>query len=248
MKFYNGSVANLKLDILAIGIHPDDVELSCAGTLLKEKAAGKKTGILDLTHGELGTRGSGPLRLEEAAASAKILNLDVREHLAFKDGFFQNDEKHQREIISVLRKYQPDIILANAIADRHPDHGRAAKLITDACFYSGLRRIETEMDGVAQEAWRPKAIYHYIQDRFMVPDFVVDVTSFVDQKMESIKAFKSQFFNPESNEPESPLTMPNFFEYIEGRMREMGRYIFVDYAEGFKVSRPAGVESLSHLL
>ncbi len=238
----------MKLDILAIGVHPDDIELSCAGTLLKEIAAGKKAGVLDLTHGELGTRGSGPLRLKEAAKSAEILGLSCRENLGFKDGFFKNDEEHIREISRILRKYQPDIVLANAIEDRHPDHGRAAKLIADACFYSGLRRIETTEGGEAQEAWRPKAVYHYIQDRFIKPDFVVDVTPFVETKMESIKAFKSQFFNPESNEPESPLTMKNFFEFVESRMIDMGRYIQADYAEGYTAARPAGVRQLGDLI
>ena len=237
----------MKLDILAIGAHPDDIELSCAGTILKEIAAGKKVGVLDLTHGELGTRGSGELRLIEAAASAKILGLSCRENVDFADGFFKNDEEHIKGIVRILRKYRPEVILSNAPTDRHPDHGRGSKLTSDACFYSGLRRIETEMNGETQEAWRPKVIYNYIQDRFLKPDFVVDVTPFVPKKMESIKAFKSQFFNPESNEPESPLTMKNFFGYVSGRMVDMGRYIGADYAEGFLVERPAGVESILDL-
>ncbi|MBL4708459.1 MAG: bacillithiol biosynthesis deacetylase BshB1 [Flavobacteriales bacterium] len=237
----------MKLDILAIGAHPDDIELSCAGTILKEIAAGKKVGVLDLTHGELGTRGSGELRLIEAAASAKILGLSCRENVDFADGFFKNDEEHIKGIVRILRKYRPEVILSNAPTDRHPDHGRGSKLTSDACFYSGLRRIETEMNGETQEAWRPKVIYNYIQDRFLKPDFVVDVTPFVPKKMESIKAFKSQFFNPESNEPESPLTMKNFFDYVSGRMVDMGRYIGADYAEGFLVERPAGVESILDL-
>lgn len=237
----------MKLDILAMGVHPDDVELSCAGTLLKAKAEGKKVGILDFSQGELGTRGSAPLRLQEAAASAQILGLDVRENLGYKDGFFQNDEAHQRGIIRILRRYRPEIVLCNALDDRHPDHGRAAKLSADACFYSGLRKIETEWEGEAQEAWRPKAVYHYIQDRPTPPDFVIDVSDFVEQKMEAIKAFKSQFHDPESNEPESPLTMANFFDVVRARMSEMGRYVFADYAEGYHKSRPLGVKRLEDL-
>ena len=237
----------MKLDILAMGVHPDDVELSSAGTLLKAKSEGKKIGILDFTQGELGTRGSASLRLEEAAASAKILGLDVRENLGYKDAFFQNDESHQKGIIRMLRRFQPEVVLCNALEDRHPDHGRAAKLTTDACFYSGLRKIATEWEGEAQDAWRPKAVYHYIQDRASKPDFVVDVSEFVEQKMLAIQAFKSQFYNPDSNEPESPLTMQNFFDYIKGRMTDMGRFVFADYAEGFHAARPIGVKSLEDL-
>ncbi|MFT6166336.1 MAG: bacillithiol biosynthesis deacetylase BshB1 [Vicingaceae bacterium] len=237
----------MKLDILAIGVHPDDIELSCAGTILKEIAAGKTVGVLDLSHGELGTRGSGPLRLIEAQKSSEILGLACRENLGMADGFFKNDQEHILPIVQILRKYQPDIILSNAPRDRHPDHGRASKLISDACFYSGLRKVETKLDGEIQEAWRPKAIYNYIQDRFIEPDFVIDVTPFVETKMNAIKAFSSQFYNAGSNEPESPLTMKNFFEYVRSRMADMGRYIQVDYAEGFLVERPAGVKSLTDL-
>ena len=237
----------MKLKILAIGAHPDDIELSCAGTILKEIASGNKVGVLDLTQGELGTRGSAELRLKEADASAKILGLSCRENLGFKDGFFQNNEAHQIAIARILRKYRPDVVLSNARVDRHPDHARASKLISDACFYSGLRRIETELNGESQEAWRPKVIYNYIQDRFIVPDFVVDVSPFVDQKMEAIKAFKSQFYSPGSKEPESPLTMKNFFDFIKGRMADMGRYINVDFAEGFTAERPLGVNGFSDL-
>lgn len=234
----------MKLDILAIGIHPDDVELSCAGTLLKEIANGKKAGILDLCAGELGTRGSGGLRLKEAAESAKILGVSCRENLGMADGFFKNEEENIKAIIRIIRKYQPTVVLSNAIKDRHPDHGRASKLISDACFYSGLRKIETEVNGEIQAAWRPKAIYNYIQDRFIEPDFVVDVTDFVDTKIKSVKAFESQFFNPNSKEPESPLTAKSFMDFLKGRMADMGRYISVDFAEGFTVERPAGVQSL----
>lgn len=237
----------MKLDILAIGVHPDDIELSCAGTILKEIAAGKKVGVLDLTHGELGTRGSGELRLKEAAASAEILGLSCRDNLGMKDGFFKNDEEHQKAIARILRKYQPDIILANATEDRHPDHGRASKLILDACFYSGLRRIETEMDEEAQTAWRPKVIYHYIQDYFLKPDFVVDVTPFVKTKFDAIKAFGSQFYDKDSKEPASPISVANFDEFLNGRMAQMGRYIGADFGEGYTVARPIGVERLGDL-
>ncbi len=235
----------MKLDILAIGVHPDDVELSCAGTLLKEIGRGLKAGILDLTQGELGTRGSAELRLKEAEAAAKILGVSCRENLGMKDGFFKNDEEHQKAIIQILRKYQPDIVLANAIDDRHPDHGRASKLISEACFYSGLRRIETKLNGQKQKAWRPKAIYHYIQDYFLKPDFVVDVTPYAERKVEAIKAFGSQFYDPNSNEPSSPIAVENFFDYVNGRMVQMGRYIGVDFGEGYTVERPIGLDSLS---
>lgn len=238
----------MKVDILAIGAHPDDIELSAAGTIVKAVQQGKKVAAVDLTAGELGTRGSGELRLKEAQNSAEILGLSARENLGMKDGFFTNDEPHLKLLATMIRKYQPDIVLANALEDRHPDHGRAAKLINDACFYSGLRRIETSEGGKEQEAWRPKALYHYIQDRFLQPDFVVDVTPFVDQKMQAIKAFESQFYNPQSKEPESPLTMENFFDFLKGRMADMGRYIQADYAEGYQFSRPVGVEDLSTLI
>ena len=236
-----------KLDILAIGVHPDDIELGCGGTLLKHIDLGYKVGILDLTQGELGTKGSGPLRLQEAKAAKEFAGIDIRENLGFADGFFKNDKAHKLEIIKVLRRYQPDIVLANAFMDRHPDHGNASKLVSEACFLSGLIKVETEDNGVKQEKWRPKKVFHYIQDYHIEPDFVVDVTPFVPAKMEAIKAFKSQFFNPESNEPESPLTMKNFFDYVLGRMTDMGRYINADFAEGFLVERPAGVESLTDL-
>ena len=238
----------IKIDILAFGAHPDDVELSAAGTLLKEASKGKKIGIIDLTHGELGTRGSAELRTEEAKAAAKVLGLSCRENLGMKDGFFKNDEEHIIPIIRMIRKYRPEIVLANAPRDRHPDHGRGSKLVADACFYSGLRRIETKEGGEAQDAWRPKALYHYIQDYFEEPDLVVDVTDHVEKKMEAIKAFGSQFYDPKSNEPDSPIAVENFFEFLEGRMTNMGRYILADYGEGFLKSRPIGVDSLTHLI
>ena len=237
----------MKLDILEIGIHPDDVELSCAGTLLKHIQLGKKVGILDLTHGELGSRGSAELRLQEAKKAALILGVHTREILNFADGFFENNKEHQLAIIKMLRLYQPDIVLANAISDRYPDHGRAAKLISDACFYSGLRKIETDIEGYSQEHWRPKVVYHYIQDRYMKPDFVVDVSEHVDKKMEAIAAYSSQFFKDNDNEPETPLTTKTFMDFIKGRMVTLGREAGFDYAEGFVTERVVGVEDITIL-
>lgn len=237
----------MQLDILAIGAHPDDVELSAAGTLLKEAAAGKKIGIVDLTKGELGTRGSAELRMQEAAKASKILGLSARENLAMKDGFFENSEDNIIKLVKMIRKYQPKIVLANAPSDRHPDHGRAGKFISDACFYSGLRRIETKVDGETQEAWRPEAVYHYIQDYFIEPDFVVDISEFKDKKMEAIKAFASQFYDPNSDEPESPISVKNLFDFLEGRMANMGRYIGAEFGEGFITDRPIGVKSLDRI-
>lgn len=237
----------MKVDILAIGIHPDDVELSCAGTLLKHIAAGYSCGILDLTEGELGTRGSAELRRKEAARSAEILGVKVREIMTLRDGFFVTGDPDLTEVIKRIRKYQPEIVLCNAVSDRHPDHGRAAKLVSDACFYSGLRRIETSLDGVTQNAWRPKAIYHYIQDRNLKPDIVVDVTPFVEKKIESIKAFSSQFFDPESKEPVTPISTADFLEFVKAKMRVFGRDIQAEFGEGFTVERVPGVEDLLKL-
>lgn len=237
----------MKLDILAIGVHPDDVELGCSGTILKHIALEKKVGILDLTRGELGSRGSGELRLVEAENSAKLLGVSIRENLGFADGFFKNDKEHQLEVIKIIRKYQPDIILANAPKDRHPDHGRASQLVSEACFYSGLVRVETQLDGKNQELWRPKVIYHYIQDRFLKPDFVVDVSEHMDKKMESILAFSSQFYNPESDAPETPISSKKFLDFIKARMANFGRDINADYAEGYTTERVIGIEDITQL-
>lgn len=238
----------MKLDILAIGVHPDDVELGCSGTILKHIAQGKKVGILDLTQGELGSRGSAELRLQEAKNAAAVLGVEVRENLGFADGFFKNDKEHQLGIIKILRKYQPDVVLANAITDRHPDHGRASQLISEACFYSGLLKINTELEGTVQKHWRPKAVYHYIQDRYLKPDFVVDVTPFVDKKMEAIMAFSSQFYNPNSSEPKTPISGEDFLNSVKARMISMGRDIGVDYAEGFTTERVVGVKDITELI
>ncbi len=237
----------MKLDILAFGIHPDDVELSCSGTLLKHIAMGKTVGIVDLSCGELGTRGSGELRLIEAANAAKIMGITVRDNLGMADVFFMNDKAHQLEIIKKIREYQPEIVLCNAVSDRHPDHGRAAELVSEACFYSGLRKVETNVNGVSQTAWRPKAVYHYIQDRQLKPDFVVDITAFIDKKMEAIQAYKSQFYNPDSNEPESPISVKNFMDVVKGKMSVFGRDAGYDFAEGFTVERSMGVNNLFDL-
>ena len=240
----------MKLDILAIGAHPDDIELSCAGTLAKEISLGKKVGVLDLTRGELGSRGSAEIRDKEAAEATKILGLHVRENLGFRDGFFKNDEAHQLEIIKIIRKYKPHIVICNAIDDRHIDHGRASKLASDACFLSGLRRIETTLNEEVQQAFRPKLVYHYIQWKDIKPDVVVDITGFNNIKMESIKAYKTQFLQEksESNEPSTPISNQNFYNSIITRAQNLGLLIGVDYAEGFTVERYPAVNSISDLI
>jgi bacillithiol biosynthesis deacetylase BshB1 len=238
----------MKLDILAFGAHPDDVELGCAGTILKEISLGKTVGIVDLTRGELGTRGSAEIRDQEANAAAKILGVLVRENLEMRDGFFVNDEKHQLEVIKMIRKYRPEIVLCNAIDDRHIDHAKGSKLVSDACFLSGLRKVETTVDGESQEAWRPKLVYHYMQWKNLVPDFVVDITGFTDKKIESIVAYRSQFYDANSNEPESPITSKNFFESLNYRSQDLGRLVGVDHAEGFTVERYLAVNSLGDLI
>lgn len=238
----------MKLDILVFGAHPDDVELSCGATIAKEISLGKKIGIVDLTRGELGTRGSADLRDEEAAEAAKILGLEVRENLKFRDGFFVNDEAHQLEVIKMIRKYQPKIVIANAVDDRHIDHGRGSKLVSDACFLSGLRRIETSLNNEQQEAWRPEVVYHYIQWKNLEPDFVVDVTGFMDTKVASVMAYKSQFYDPDSTEPVTPIATKNFKESIYYRAADLGRLINTEYGEGFTAERYLAVSSLENLL
>ena len=237
----------MKLDILAFGAHPDDVELGCAGTILKEVALGKKVGIVDLTRGELGTRGSAEIRDKEAAAAAAILGVSVRENLAFRDGFFVNDEAHQLEIIKMIRKYQPEIVLCNAVDDRHIDHPKGSQLVSDACFLSGLIRITTSLDGEEQKAWRPKVVYHYMQWKNIVPDFVVDITGYVEQKTAPILAYSSQFYDPNSKEPESPISSKNFLESLNYRSRDLGRLTGLEHAEGFTAERYLAVNSLSDL-
>lgn len=238
----------MKLDILAFGAHPDDVELGCGATLAKEISLGKKVGIIDLTRGELGTRGSAEIRDQEAAAAAKILGITARENLRFRDGFFTNDEYHQLEVIKMIRKYRPEIVLCNAIDDRHIDHGKASKLVSEAAFLSGLRRIETTVDGIPQDAWRPKVVYHYIQWKNIEPDFVVDVTGFIDSKIEAVLAYSSQFYEPGSQEPITPITSKNFLDSITYRAQDLGRLIGTDFAEGFTVERYLAVNSLDNLI
>jgi bacillithiol biosynthesis deacetylase BshB1 len=238
----------MKLDILAFGAHPDDVELGCAGTILKEISLGKTVGIIDLTRGELGTRGSAEIRDQEANAAAKILGVSARENLEMRDGFFVNDEKHQLKIIKMIRKYQPEIVLCNAIDDRHIDHAKGSKLVSDACFLSGLMKIETALEGEKQTAWRPKLVYHYIQWKNIEPDFVVDITGFTDKKIESILAYSSQFYDANSKEPESPISSENFLESLNYRSRDLGRLTGVDHAEGFTVERYLAVNSLADLM
>jgi bacillithiol biosynthesis deacetylase BshB1 len=235
------------IDILAIGIHPDDVELSCAGTLLKHIAAGYSVGILDLTKGELGTRGSAELRLKEAAAAAKILGVQFRENLGMEDGFFKNDKINLFLLVEKIRQHKPKIVICNAVADRHPDHGRASQMVSEACFYSGLAKIETAYDKEMQMPHRPKAVYHYIQDRNLKPDLVVDITPFIDKKIEAIMAFSSQFFDPKSTAPSTPISSPEFMESVKAKMRIFGRDIQVEFAEGFTVERTIGVEDLVQL-
>jgi bacillithiol biosynthesis deacetylase BshB1 len=240
--------AAMKLDILAIAVHPDDVELGCSGTLLMEKRNGKRIGVVDLTRGELGTRGTAELRDEEAARSAEILGLDVRENLGMADGFFRNDEEHQRLLIRAIRKYRPEIVLANSLEDRHPDHGRAGQLIRDASFYSGLRKIATSDEaGQPQEHWRPKYVFHYIQDRYATPGFVYDITPVFEAKLASIRAYSSQFFSSEygSKEPQTYISTPEFLNAIIGRHQMFGKMIGVPYAEGFITEKMIGIRDFA---
>ncbi|MEZ4944131.1 MAG: bacillithiol biosynthesis deacetylase BshB1 [Cyclobacteriaceae bacterium] len=237
----------MKLDILVLAAHPDDAELGCGGTILKQITSGQKVGIVDFTRGELGTRGTVETREQEAKASAKILGLSARENLNFKDGFFVNDEAHQKEVIRAIRKYQPDIVLANAIYDRHPDHGKGGELAFQSCFLSGLNKIETEDEGKVQEAWRPKALYHYIQSQLITPDFVVDVSDHWEKKMKSVLAFKSQFHNPNSKEPETYISSQGFLKMLEARGTELGHAIGARYGEGFTIRRTIGVDLLTDI-
>jgi len=238
----------MKLDILAIGIHPDDVELGCAGTILKHLSLGQKVGILHLTQGELGTRGSIKLRMKEAETAAKILGVQVLELLDFADGFFKNDKEHQLKLIQVIRNYCPNVVLANALDDRHPDHGRAGWLVEESCFLSGLRKVETKLKGKTQDAWRPMTIYHYIQASRHEPDVIVDVSEFWDKKMEAVKSYASQFYDPKSKEPKTFISTPEFLELVKYRGIEFGQIIGVRYGEAFAVRRKIGVRSLSDLI
>lgn len=238
----------MKLDILAFGVHPDDVELGCAGTIMAAIDQGKKVGIVDLTRGELGTRGTPATRNQEAAAAAKIMGVDSRENLEMADGFFVNDEAHQRKIIALIRKYQPDIILANAPEDRHPDHGRSAKLVSDAAFLSGLRKIETTYDGVTQNAWRPAYTFHYMQDRFIQPSFVIDITPYMERKMEAVLAYSTQFASADTSEPQTYISSPQFLETVKARALMLGKRIGVGYAEGYITEKIIGFSNFDAII
>ncbi|MFY7741304.1 MAG: bacillithiol biosynthesis deacetylase BshB1 [Flavobacterium sp.] len=239
---------NNQVDILAFGAHPDDVELGCAGTIAKEISLGRKVGIIDLTEGELGTRGSVEIRYKESAKASEILGISFRKNLRMRDGFFKNDEEHQKQVIRMIRKYRPKIVLCNAVDDRHIDHGKGAKLVSDACFLSGLKQIETVLDGEKQEAWRPNVVYHYIQWKDLKPDFVVDITGFMDKKVQAIMAYDSQFYNPNSDEMVTPIATKNFLDSIKYRSQDLGRLIGTNFAEGFTVERYLAVNSLEDLI
>ena len=237
-----------KLDLLAFGVHPDDVELGCAGTILASVAQGKKVGVVDLTRGELGTRGSAEIRKEEAAAAAVAMRIAVRVNLEMADGFFQNDEVNQRKIIAIIRQYKPEIVLCNAPEDRHPDHGRSAKMVEDACFLAGLRKIETVADGIQQEVWRPKYVFHYLQDRFLQPDFVFDISDFHEQKLVAIHCYRTQFYNPDHSEPETYISSPEFLESIRARAMMLGKRIGVKYAEGYISKKMIGISDFDAII
>ncbi len=223
----------MKVDILAIGAHPDDVELGCGGTLAKLISEGKKVAIVDLTQGELGTRGTNITRAEEAAEASHILGISARENLKMKDGFILNTEEYQMQVVKMIRKYQPEIVFANAIDDRHPDHAKASKLVSDACFLAGLVKIETELEGENQQQWRPKQVFHYIQWKNVTPDFVVDISDFMEKKIEACLAYKTQFYDPNSNEPMTPIATKDFLESLTYRAQDLGRLSGVGFAEGY---------------
>ena len=240
----------MKLDILAFGVHPDDVELGCSGTIMAAVAEGKKVGIVDLTRGELGTRGTAETRLRESAKAAEIMGVAVRENLDMADGFFVQDEVHLRKVITAIRKYQPEIILCNAPEDRHPDHGRSARLVADAAFLSGLRKIETSDGGYAQKKWRPTYVFHYIQDRFIQPSFVIDISAYMPQKIEAVLAYTTQFYTPEINlnEPQTYISSPQFLETVKARAMMLGKRIGVEYAEGFISEKVLGIRSFDAMI
>lgn len=237
----------MKLDILVFAVHPDDAELGCSGTLIKHIKNGKKVGIIDFTQGELGTRGTKETRASEAENSAEIMGIHVRENLAFRDGFFANDERHQLELIKVIRRYQPEIILTNAAYDRHPDHGRAANLANDAIFLSGLRRIETIVGQANQQPWRPRLVLQYIQDTYIKPDIIIDISAEMEQKIEAIRAFKTQFDSAGEDEPQTYISSPQFLEAVIARARELGKNIGAEYGEGFTSPKLLGVNNLFDL-
>ncbi|MAU63676.1 MAG: bacillithiol biosynthesis deacetylase BshB1 [Flavobacteriaceae bacterium] len=238
----------IKLDILAFGAHPDDVELGCGGTIAKEIANGKKVGIVDLTRGELGTRGTPELRIKESENASKKIGVEIRENLGFKDGFFKNDESHQLEIIKIIRKFKPSIVLCNAKDDRHIDHPKGADLVASSCFLSGLKKVKTDLEGKKQDSWRPNNVYHYIQWKNSSPDFLVDISGFEDVKMNAVKCYSSQFYDPSSKEPETLISKKNFLDTIYNRSLDFGRLIGVDHAEGFTTNKTIGTNSINDLI
>lgn len=239
----------MKIDLLAFASHPDDAELGCSGTLISHIQAGYKVGIIDLTQGELGTRGTPEERQQEAAEASRIMGLQVRRNLGLADGFFNNDQEHQLAVVRVIREFRPEVVLANALHDRHPDHGRGSDLVSEACFLAGLRKVETEdLSGKPQQHWRPKAVYHFIQDRFIQPDFIVDITAQWEQKVQAIRAYRSQFYNPENHSPDTYISSPDFLKFIEARAREFGHAIGTTYGEGFNKERQLGVRDLFQLM
>ncbi len=238
----------MKLDILAFAAHPDDVELCCSGTLIKHALKGQKTGVIDLTRGELGTRGTAEIRDSEADKASQIMKLSARENVGLKDGFFEITNDNKLSIVKLIRKYRPGIVLANAVFDRHPDHAKASSLVSDACFLAGLTKIETISEGSKQRAWRPNFVYHYIQDRYMKPDFIVDISDVIDIRNEAISAYSSQFYDPNSKEPETPISSKQFFDFLSGRSSDMGRIIGKQYGEGFVIERIQGVTDLDSLI
>jgi bacillithiol biosynthesis deacetylase BshB1 len=245
---FTSVMTKITLDILAFGAHPDDVEISCAGTLIRSAEEGKKLGIIDLTNGELGSRGNKETRQQESKEAATLMGLSIRENLEFRDCFFTNDETHRLKVIEKIRKYRPQIVLVNSPSDRHPDHARASQLVREACYYSGLRKIETQYQGEQQEPWRPRSVFMYIQDYFLEPSFVVDITSFWDKKAAVLKCYSSQFYNPASAEPKTPISGEEFFDFLYGKALNLGRPCGFMLGEGFISERYPGVTSLSHIL
>ena len=238
----------MKVDILAIGAHPDDVELSCSGTIAKEISAGKKVVIIDLTKGELGTRGSEKIREIESKKAAEILKISDRKNLGLKDGFFHNSDENKIKLVRLIRFYKPNIVLCNSINDRHPDHGKASKLVVESCFLSGLKKVSTKFQDIAQQPWKPTNIYHYVQWNLEIPDFIVDISDFMDIKLKSVQCYSSQFYDPESKEPKTPISTQNFLESIKYRSANFGRIIGADHGEGFVANRKLAVASISDLI
>ena len=238
----------MKVDILAFAAHPDDIEISAAGMLMKHIDMGKTVAIVDLTQGEMGSRGTLETRYAEAKKASKIMGISQRVNLKMKDGFFEISEANKLLIIEQIRYFQPAIVLANSVSDRHPDHGRASQLVSEACFLSGLVKVETTLNGTNQAKWRPKSVFHYIQDHYIKPDFVVDITPYADRKLEALKAYETQFFTPNKTGPNTPISGEGFFEFLKGRWREYGREIGVDFAEGFTVERTIGINDITELI